>query len=75
MHYNYDDKMINLEWLRTFKSVYENQSFTKAAKEETTEESPARVAIIGKPNVGKSSIVNALMSEPQRELSHPARAI
>ena len=33
MHYNYDDKMINLEWLRTFKSVYETQSFTKAAKE------------------------------------------
>ena len=25
--------MINLEWLRTFKSVYETQSFTKAAKE------------------------------------------
>jgi len=28
-----------------------------------------RVAIIGKPNVGKSSIVNALMSESQREES------
>ncbi len=28
-----------------------------------------RIAIIGKPNVGKSSIVNALMSDPQRELS------
>lgn len=25
--------MINLEWLRTFKSVYETRSFTKAAKE------------------------------------------
>ena len=25
--------MINLEWLRTFKSVYETQSFTKAARE------------------------------------------
>lgn len=33
MHYIYDDKMINLEWLRTFKSVYETRSFTKAAKE------------------------------------------
>lgn len=32
MHYNCDD-MINLEWLRTFKSVYETQSFTKAARE------------------------------------------
>lgn len=27
-----------------------------------------RIAIIGKPNVGKSSIVNALMSDPEREL-------
>ncbi len=30
---------------------------------------PPRVAIIGKPNVGKSSILNALMSDPQRERS------
>lgn len=36
---------------------------------ESSEEKPPRVAIVGKPNVGKSSIVNALMSEPQRELS------
>ncbi|MFA6523409.1 MAG: ribosome biogenesis GTPase Der [Candidatus Peribacteraceae bacterium] len=28
-----------------------------------------RVAVIGKPNVGKSSIVNALMSDTQREVS------
>lgn len=28
-----------------------------------------RIAIIGKPNVGKSSLVNGLMSEPQRESS------
>lgn len=28
-----------------------------------------RIAIIGKPNVGKSSIVNALMSDPQRALN------
>ncbi len=28
-----------------------------------------RIAIVGKPNVGKSSIVNALMSDPQRALS------
>jgi len=32
------------------------------------EEMP-KIAIIGKPNVGKSSIVNALMSEPQRKAS------
>src|SRR5205085_376302 len=28
-----------------------------------------RIAIIGKPNVGKSSVINALMSETQRALS------
>ncbi|MDO8649340.1 MAG: ribosome biogenesis GTPase Der [Candidatus Peregrinibacteria bacterium] len=36
-------------------------------KEET--EGPPRVAVIGKPNVGKSSIVNALMSDAQRKVS------
>lgn len=36
---------------------------------EEAEALPPRVAIVGKPNVGKSSIVNALMSDPQRELS------
>ncbi len=42
--------------------------FQKAI-DEVSEENPPRIAIIGKPNVGKSSIVNALMSDPQRELS------
>lgn len=32
-------------------------------------ESPPRIAILGKPNVGKSSIVNALISDAQRDLS------
>jgi GTPase len=41
---------------------------------ETTEEKEKkerlpRIALVGKPNVGKSSIINALMSDPQRALS------
>ena len=36
---------------------------------EDTSERPPRIAIIGKPNVGKSSLVNALLSDAQRELS------
>lgn len=32
-------------------------------------ERPPRIAIIGKPNVGKSSLVNALLSDAQRDLS------
>ncbi len=45
--------------------------FTKEEKDDGSEEKKQipRIAIIGKPNVGKSSIVNALMSDPQRELS------
>tara|TARA_Y100000310_G_C20611922_1_gene778454 strand:- start:205 stop:1557 length:1353 start_codon:yes stop_codon:yes gene_type:complete len=41
--------------------------FQKEEAEETKE--IPRIAIIGKPNVGKSSIVNALMNETQREKS------
>jgi len=40
---------------------------TSTYEEQTTR--PPRIAIVGKPNVGKSSIINALMSDPQRELS------
>lgn len=42
--------------------------FTRETDEERAE-APPRIAIVGKPNVGKSSIVNALMSDPQRALS------
>jgi GTP-binding protein len=45
--------------------------FEKSKAEITVENSLAlpRIAIIGKPNVGKSSIINALMSETQRSIS------
>lgn len=43
--------------------------FVKQPKEVQDNTDPPRIAIIGKPNVGKSSIVNALMSDPQRALS------
>ncbi len=38
-------------------------------KAEREEGRAPRIAIIGKPNVGKSSIVNALMSDPQRDVN------
>lgn len=38
-------------------------------KQPQTEEGMPKIAIVGKPNVGKSSIVNAFMSETQREKS------
>ncbi|PIQ76256.1 ribosome biogenesis GTPase Der [Candidatus Peregrinibacteria bacterium CG10_big_fil_rev_8_21_14_0_10_49_24] len=38
-------------------------------EEDSDAQRPPRIAIIGKPNVGKSSIVNAFMSETQREKS------
>ncbi len=43
--------------------------FQKEEKPEVEEGDPPRVAIIGKPNVGKSSFINALMSDTQREVS------
>ncbi len=41
----------------------------KRAVEETEKSDVPRIAIIGKPNVGKSSVVNAMMSDTQREQS------
>ncbi len=34
-----------------------------------TADTPPRLAVIGKPNVGKSSLINALMAEPDRQRS------
>ncbi len=43
--------------------------FGKIPEANADESRPPRIAIIGKPNVGKSSIVNALLSDTQRDLS------
>lgn len=54
------------------RKLEESEKEDDAKEEELTNEisgSIPRIAIIGKPNVGKSSIVNALMSEDQRERS------
>ncbi len=39
------------------------------ARVKRSEDLPPRIAIIGKPNVGKSSLINAFMSETQRSMS------
>lgn len=43
--------------------------FGKSLPEGNAADRTPRIAIVGKPNVGKSSIVNAMMAEPDRERS------
>ncbi len=45
------------------------RQFGKRSERSEADSLIPRIAIIGKPNVGKSSITNALMSETQREIS------
>ena len=46
------------------------QDFTQAAQQKDDEHEPIAVAIVGKPNVGKSSLVN-LISGSQRSIANP----
>ncbi|MDD5623521.1 MAG: ribosome biogenesis GTPase Der [Candidatus Peribacteraceae bacterium] len=41
----------------------------KREEEKRTKNTIPRIAVIGKPNVGKSSLINAFMSEPERKRS------
>ncbi len=54
---------LNREIIATLKKLH----FLKPEAVTATTTAPPRIAIIGRPNVGKSSIVNAMMSDTQRE--------
>ncbi len=54
---------LNKQIMATLKKLH----FKKAEEVTGTITPPPRIAIIGRPNVGKSSIVNAMMSDTQRE--------
>ncbi|MEK7219020.1 MAG: ribosome biogenesis GTPase Der [Patescibacteria group bacterium] len=43
--------------------------FLKTREADATSAAMPRIAIVGKPNAGKSSLINALMSDAQREMS------
>jgi len=56
-----------LELEETITERLRTMSFEKQPKLAQESVEPARIAIVGTPNVGKSSLINALMSDPQRE--------
>ncbi len=49
--------------------LLQKMHFSKNVETTGSDVSIPRIAIVGKPNVGKSSVVNALMSDPQRAVS------
>ncbi|MBU0767289.1 ribosome biogenesis GTPase Der [Patescibacteria group bacterium] len=51
------------------KEIIEQLTKLNFKKEERCDQKMPRIAIIGKPNVGKSSIINAFMSDKQKEES------
>ncbi len=55
------------ELLSTIKKQLKKLHFKKQPKAKKSD--PPRIAVIGKPNVGKSSLINAFMSDPQRRVS------
>lgn len=69
------DEIIPVSAIHTFgledlqQNIEERLTGLHFIKHETNAEKIPQIAVIGKPNVGKSSIINALMSEGQREKS------
>jgi GTPase len=59
------EKLLELHFTKTTNSF----GVRSADGQRSTDNAPPRIAVVGKPNVGKSSIINALMSEPQRATS------
>ncbi|TSC58100.1 MAG: GTP-binding protein [Candidatus Peregrinibacteria bacterium Greene0416_19] len=59
-------KNLHFEKIRSPKSLREPQG---SSEPRTAEVRSPKIAVIGKPNVGKSSLINVLMPEPERKVS------